>query len=572
MVTRFTRIVTYLALCSGALVFSCASPPNAPTEGPVWRDKDTAPIPEPEFSEPSLVWISFKRSGPEQLRELLDVDRNLRKLVGAPTQAKNTNSFDEVPNSSWFTNRHGYPATRLSADEIRAGLSITAGPDVSNSWKVFRPKLGGATPGFWIEDSRGDQYLIKFDPPGHPEMATAAAAMGSRYFYACGYNVPQESIVYWKPEMLHIREGATAKLPDGTRRPLTLDDIETMLEGVHRAPDGTIRSLASLNLGNVKGPYMYDGVNKNDRNDWCPHQHRRELRALQVIGSLINHYDLKDHNSMDVYVGEPGAGYLKHFLMDFGSTFGADGRSAKHPRKGYANIFDLRDVLVSTATAGIKTWAWEDAQDYRYPSIGYFEADLFEPQKFDPIIPNPAFEQMTNQDGYWGAKTVMAFDSADLGALVDAGALSNTEAKAYLLKTLKERQEKIGRYWFSKVNPVDYPRLAITDTSVALKFTDLWIAAHLGSQSSHEFTVRFRGQKVIDRRLTDGDVVLLMENDLRRMRELVSERSGQEASGHFEILVFSTRDGQPWKMPAKFTLLLGASADQSRIVSIEHPD
>ena len=162
------------------------------------------------------------------------------------------------------------------------------------------------------------RLIIRRWPPRPPPM-------GSRYFYAAGYNAPQEVIVHWRPENLRIRKGATIKNSKGTKRPLTMDDISAILEQVNREPDGTIRSLASLNIGNVKGPFMYAGRRKDDPNDWCPHEHRRELRGLYVIGSLINHYDMKDHNSMDVYVGENGEGYLKHYLMDFGSTFGSDG-------------------------------------------------------------------------------------------------------------------------------------------------------------------------------------------------------------------------------------------------------
>ncbi len=553
------------------LVVSCSAPPNLGKEQPVWRDNDNQPIAEPEFSEPSLIWLAFKRTGPDQVKELLDLDRNFRKLTGHPTQAKNTNSYDEVPNSSWFTNRHGYLATRLTPEEIKTGRTITPGPDATKQWKVFRPKLGGATPGFWIEDARGDQYLIKFDPAGHPEMATAAAAMGSRYFYASGYNVPQESIVYWKPEILRIKEGATVKLPDGTKRILTMHDIDSMLALVHHEPDGTIRSLASLNIGNVKGPFLYDGVDKNDVNDWCPHQHRRELRALRVIGSLVNHYDLKDNNTMNVYLGESGQGYLKHYLMDFGSTFGADGRAAKPPNKGYANMFDLRDVLVNIATLGLKAWAWENARNYSYPSIGYFESEIFEPHKFDPIIPNPAFEQMTSQDAYWGAKTVMAFKDEDLRALVDAGKFSNPKAAAYLLKTLKERQVKIGRHWFSKVNPIDYPRIVATDTNVLINFDDLWISSGLGVKATHEFSVSFNGDKIIELRATSGDAISFDKSDLQVMRQVISNCGAKESCRLFEISVYSTRDSRYWKMPTEFELLLEDSSSKTRIVSIRRP-
>lgn len=557
-------------LLSALLLAACGPAPHLNTDGPHWKDRDTRPIPEPKWEEPSLNWMAFKRSGPDQLLEFLDLDRDVRKLTGRPTQAKNINSYDEVPNSSWFTNRHGYPATRLIPQEIQTGLTITDGPDTSAAWKVFRPKVGGATPGFWIEDVKGDQYLIKFDPPGHPEMATAAAAMASRYFHASGYNVPQETIVYWQSDMLEIREGATIK-SGGDRRPLTLEDIDAILSDVRREPNGRIRSLASLSLGNVKGPFMYEAKNKNDPNDWCPHQHRRELRGLQVIGSLVNHYDLKDHNSMNVYVGKRDEGYLIHYLLDFGSTFGSDGKAPKSHRKGYANQFDVRDVLVSTATLGLKTWSWELARPQKFPSIGYFESELFEPQKFDPIIPNPAFEQMTNRDGYWGAKIVMAFGDKDLQALVDAGQYSNPEAAAYLLETLKIRREKIGRYWFKKINPVDHPRLTSTRHQITIEFDDLWIDNGLGTSGSHTFTIRHEGKKIIENRTTVGEIVQLSDSDIALLIQAKVGCGSEEKCNLFEVLIYSERDGTLWNKPTIFTLYLSDSADLARIAGIRHP-
>ena len=84
-------------------------------------------------------------------------------------------------------------------------------------------------------------------------------------------------------------------------------------------------------------------------------------------------------------------------------------------------MFDLRDVGVSALTLGLKSWGWESHKPYQYPSVGYFESEIFHPAKFNPISPNPAFEQMTLQDAYWGAKVVMAFSDDDLKALVEAG-------------------------------------------------------------------------------------------------------------------------------------------------------
>jgi hypothetical protein len=563
---RRLKALAVLAVIT-ALLASCGGPPAYNEAGPYWRDNDTAAIPEPEFTEPSLVWTTVKRTFFDQWLELLDLDRNVRKIAGNPTPAKNTNAFDEVPNSSWFTNRHGYPATRMSIEELRTGPSLTAGPDTSGDWELFRPKSGGATPGFWIQDSRGDQYIIKFDPVDNPEMATASAAIASRFFYACGYFVPQESIVYFRPERTRIREGATIKTTGGDKRPLTQHDVDSILALAHREPDGTIRALASLNVGNVKGPFMYAGTRADDPNDWCPHQHRRELRGLNVLGSLVNHYDLKDHNSMDVYIGKKDRGYLRHYLMDFGSCFGSDGQYVKHPRKGYANMFDFRDVLVNTFTLGTKSWTWENHRPWKYPSIGYFESELFEPNKFDPIIPNPAFEQLTDQDGYWGAKIVMAFSREDLAALVSSGRFSDPEAEYYLLTTLLERREKIGHYWFSQINPLDYPTLRSEDGTWYLDFTDL--AVYYGVKlpgASYRYEITEDGRTVVAPTTTDSTSIPLAG--------VVpgASTTATDNANVFRVAVRTSRNGgTDWSDEAVFWLIFDSAGSPPRIAGIEHP-
>ncbi|NIW47138.1 MAG: hypothetical protein GWN30_21030, partial [Gammaproteobacteria bacterium] len=59
------------------------------------------------------------------------------------------------------------------------------------------------------------------------------------------------------------------------------------------------------------------GIRDDDLNDVIPHQHRRELRGLRVVAAWLNHFDTKANNTLDVYVED---GYVRHYLIDFGST------------------------------------------------------------------------------------------------------------------------------------------------------------------------------------------------------------------------------------------------------------
>jgi hypothetical protein len=319
---------------------------------------------------------------------------------------------------------------------------------------------------------------------------------------------------------------------------------------------------------------MYMGTRPGDPNDWCPHEHRRELRGLYVIGSLVNHYDLKGHNSMDVYVGEDGSGYLKHYLMDFGSLLGSQGRIPKGPKVGYANTVDIRDVGVSMITFGLKTWPHEFAKPHKYPSIGYFESELFEPNQFDVIFPNPAFEQMTDQDAYWGAKIVMAFSEEDLRALVKEGDYSDPDAGTYLLKTLLERREKIGRYWFNRVNPLDFPTIETDAAGPMLKFTDLAVEYGLEpATATYKYEILYRNKPVVRPTVSGRNVVPLSGSEidqlLTAMKTAVPSEKAEDSA--FEIRVRTKRTLDRYSKPAIFWVMPEQGQKTFRIVGIEHP-
>lgn len=557
------------------VLVACSTPrPVFRPDQPFASDNDQKTIDEVSGRDPSLIWQSIDRTFFLQAEQALDLRRGFGTFWGTGHQAVNVNRFDEVPNSSWYTNRHGF--YRMSPDQLTRGVAVTDGPDQSRPWKVFRPKVGGKTPGFWIVDARGDEYILKFDPPGNPEMATAAGAMGARYFHACGYNVPQETVVYWYPEQLEIREGASIKDAAGAKRPLVQADLDSILAQVEREPDGRIRSLASLSLGTfgkIKGPFSYDGTRPDDPNDWCPHEHRRELRALYVIGSFINHYDLKDQNSMDIFVErEAGKGYLKHFLLDFGSTFGSDGQYAKNMRKGYANMFDLKDVLVSIFTLGLNRWYWEDGKPTPYPELGYFESEVFDPGRFDPIVPNPAFENMTNRDAYWGAKVVMAWRDEDLRALINAGEYSRPEVADYLFDRLKERRDKIGRHWFARVNPLDWFAVSTGSFGLKIDFEDLWNFYSLqpGSKADYRYAIRYRGRTIVDGPL-EGTQVWLSADDLATLRNAFEPGDGDEHN-LYQVDIKTRRDNGAWSKPVRLWLWYHEDRSEFEYVGLEHVD
>jgi hypothetical protein len=374
----------------------------------------------------------------------------------------------------------------MTTEEVAKGPN-TVKPDTSGYWSIFSAKLSGANPGFFIEDEEGERFLIKFDGPNYPELTTSAEVIGTKIFYAAGYYVPEATIINFDPEKVRVNEGVNVE-EAGEERQMTMEDYRDTISGAKRNKDGTIRALASRFVDGVPlGPWGFKGTRKDDPNDRVNHEHRRELRGMRVLSSWLNDTDRRDANTMSVYTDD---GYIKHLVQDFGNTLGANGAGIHEPIYGQAYLIDPRYMALSAITLGLYVTPWEevDAQEYiLHPSVGYFRSETLRPGGWVSAHPIPPFENMTHRDGYWGAKQVMSFRDDDIRAIVETGELSNSDAEQYLIKTLIERRDKIGRYWFSKINPLDKFIASKSSDKLILTFSDLGVDYNLYSASETEY-------------------------------------------------------------------------------------
>ncbi len=487
-------ITVFMTGCSGNRLFI---PPL-----PVPDDRN--PVDKPAYrSAPNDFTDGFNQQFVLQGEQFTDLSRHIRNAKSAPKEAYNVDAFGEAPNSSWFTNRNAHK--RLSIEEIIIGPGTGGGPDTSSVWTIIQAKAEGVTPGFTIIDSRGDKYVIKFDPIGYAGLNSGSEVIGSKLFYAAGYNVPENYITHFDPNILTL--GAEVRFLDemGRSRYMHEADLMEMLTRVDYLPSGLIRATASKYVpGKPLGPFRYRGMRKDDPNDFIPHQHRRELRGLRVMAAWLNHIDSKAANTMDTFIGNDGKGYVRHYLIDFGTILGSGGRGPQPTYRGYENELDPHAILLRTITLGLYTPKWERLpSEVKYPCIGRYYSDFYHPQKFKIIFPNPAYDNLTSQDGFWGAKLVMSFTDEQLRAVVAEAQYPDLEAAEYLLKTLIERRDKTGRYWFNRVNPLDDFRLIERpdDGSLWLRFTDLAVAAGLETEksASYRYSIRVNGVKIESR-------------------------------------------------------------------------
>jgi hypothetical protein len=398
---------------------------------------------------------------------------------GKPRRALDANTLGDVPDSAWYTKRHFF--RRMSIEDLKRGPGNSTPPSPIGAWRVVSAKSDGVTPGFVIEDEQKNRYLLKLDSPEAPELASAADMIGSKLFYALGYNTPEHYIVRFHREKLEISEGAFWRDSSGVKRPITNRLLDELLKHQPVGPDGSHRALASRWIaGKLVGPFTYDGIRTDDPNDTIPHEDRRALRGLRVFAAWLNHQDTRSMNTMDALVTEGGVPHLKHYLMDFGSILGSNATRRKDAWAGNQYVIENKAALVQVATLGFLVPRWARAETPTIRGVGLFNADGFHPISWKPTYPNPAFLRMDGEDAFWAAKQVAAFTQAEIRAIVETGEYSDPRATDWMTQCLIERARKIAKTWLSQVPAVD--RFAVMDGE--LTYEDL-------STDRREYTVRW---------------------------------------------------------------------------------
>jgi hypothetical protein len=399
-------------------------------------------------------------------------------------RALNVNSADEVPDSSWFTNRIGRRA--MTVAEIARGPNQLESVNIDD-WPITREKTSGITPGYQIVDPRdpsGQIYQVKFDPPSNPEMASAAEVIGAAIYHALGYNVVQGYIVDVDPSRIAIAPSATTVDMKGRKRPMTRRDVDRLLARAAKLRNGKYRAtLSRFAEGQPRGYFKYHGTRPDDPNDIHPHEHRRELRANRVFAAWLNHDDSRGINSLDMLEGPKGGpGFIRHYMFDFGSTMGSGSTSPQTLRAGNEYILEWAPALKTLATFGlyvrpwIRTKYWEGAK-----SVGRFEGDVFDPLKWRPEYPNPAFDTMRADDAFWAARLVSRFSDDAIRAVVAKARYSEPGAADHITATLIKRRDKVVRAWLTGVNPLADARLG---NDGVLQFENAAVAARVASAPS----------------------------------------------------------------------------------------
>jgi hypothetical protein len=459
-------------------------------------------------------------------------------------RALNVNTLDEVPDSSWFTNRIGRREMSIA--------EIVKGPDrferISlEGWVVSAGKGTGVQPGFRMTDPSGHLYQIEVDPPSNPEMATGAEIIGTAFYHAFGYHTVDVYLADVDADALVISEKATIRDPmSGERRSVTRRDLDDVFRRSARRPDGRYRVLVSRFAdGKPLGNFRYYGTRPDDPNDIVPHEHRRELRAARVFGAWLNHDDSRGVNSLDMLETTDGRAWVKHYMFDFGSVLGSGTVFAQRHRAGNEYLFEHKPGWLTLATLGlyVRPWMLIDYPDMP-PAVGRLEAESFDPEEWKPEYPNPAFRNMRPDDAFWAARIVSKFGEREVRAIVEKAQYTDPAATNYLTRTIMGRRQKVLRTWLNHVNPVVDPALA---GDGALTFANAAVDAGVATPAASYTLQWFRFDNAENQRSNVGEPVTSPALGGRAPAPLLN---GPEYIG---VSITATHGEQPdWAKPTTF--------------------
>ena len=202
MLMRSPRLCRRLLLLS--LIELCFSAPGSYAQkfypdDPLQKEPPPMPVmePEPRALSEILEWVGHQFGDPGE-----------RHPVRGVIPAVGVNTLGEVMDGPWYQNRHG--KKRMSRRELMRGPGNERPPKTDVPWQALTVKPHGVRPGILIADSDYQLYLLRFDPPGHLELSTGAEMVASRFFYALGYNVAENYIVYFDRDQLVAAEAASA--------------------------------------------------------------------------------------------------------------------------------------------------------------------------------------------------------------------------------------------------------------------------------------------------------------------------------------------------------------------------
>jgi len=471
-ISRAPSLVLYGLVAT--LAFGCAAsePRRFPLRDPIWVDDDlravslpchdeedegkTKKICHPDEYVSPFAWDVADKTVFRPLTQFFAMD------VGF--EAVNVNSVDEVPDSSWFTNRIG--VRPFTVDELKQGscpdIMLDPDSDADGTWVIDQGKPNGANPGFRINIEGVGKFMLKADQAVEGEKATGATAIASRLYHAAGWWTVCDTVVYVPKRLLKLTPNLVFADNSGVKRKFDEAKLTSVLDGAQKRGDD-YRMLASRWLpGRTIGPFEYEETRDDDPNDVVPHEDRRDLRGARMMAAWLGHFDSREQNTMTTWMStdaknkDSSPGHTLHWYIDLGDCFGSHWEWDSFNRRiNKSYYFDPADVSLDFLTLGIWQRRWDRAEETPGAEMfAYFPKDEFHGDDWKGGYPNPAFARMTEHDGAWAARIITRFDDPLVRAAVEVGDYTNPFHTEVLTKALIRRRDAIRRRYFAKLSPL----------------------------------------------------------------------------------------------------------------------
>lgn len=480
-----------------------------PLRAPVWRDPDLTPValpcrPAPEAKDPRRVSCAPRPSDATLIWDGADnlFFRPASEALGLVNghESVDVNSLDEVPDSSWFTNRIGvrpFGLEELGLGACQPSQLLDGAAAADGSWVIDKGKTGGSTDGFRINVPGKGKYLLKADDLDTPEHASAASSVGARVLHAAGYFTACEQVVLFRPSALKLTPGLRWKHNFGDEAAFDQTALDRVL--ARSAHEGAlVRMSASAWLSGYNiGSFHFEGTRQDDPNDVVPHEDRRELRGLRLLAAWLDRHDARAGNTADMWLadrdppaGSPGR--VIHYQIDTSEALGSlwDWEPIS-VRLGRSYVLDWSDMGADFVTLGARRRPWDGlrpvpGQDF----FAYFDVEHFDPEAWKNEYPVASFSRMTERDGAWMARVLARFTPEMVQALARSARFSDPRRTAYLAQVLEGRLEKIlGRY-LTRLSPLTDVRV---DASGQVCAVDIAERRGLRSPERFHYTARQGG-------------------------------------------------------------------------------
>jgi len=187
------------------------------------------------------------------------------------------------------------------------------------------------------------------------------------------------------------------------------------------------------------------------------------------------------------------------------------------------------------------------------PLLGYFTDADFDPERWKPGYPNPAFSRMTERDAAWMARLIARIGEPHLRALAVEARLTDPQVVDELTGVLMARRERILRRWLLRLSSLTDPVLEPSPdgSGTRLCVTDRAEEGGLGPAPAPGASAWSGG---------------------RRASETPMLRAGPAlctpvAAAPGSLTTIDLRTGRPGQRPLRVHL-----ADGARVVGLERPD